>query len=55
MKKAGDTIKTSVTLPRALWKAAHLRAMDEGRDLQNVIADALRAYLKQPIKQGGQS
>lgn len=51
MKKPSDTIKTSVTLDRDLWKAAHVRAMDEGRDLQHVIADALRAYLKQPIRE----
>lgn len=39
-------VKTSVALPRELWKAAHMRALDESRDLQDVIAAALAAYLK---------
>jgi hypothetical protein len=45
---AGATgiVKTSVGLPRELWKAAHLRALDEGCDLQDVITAALAAYLK---------
>jgi len=41
-----DTVKTSIRLPRELWKRAHVRAMDEGKDLQDVIAEALAAYLK---------
>ncbi len=41
-----DFVKTSVALPRALWKAAHVRALDERCDLQDVIAAALEAYLK---------
>ena len=40
-----DMVKTSVALPRELWKLAHLRALDEGRDLQDVVASALEAYL----------
>ena len=41
-----DTVKTSIRLPRELWKKAHIRGMDEGKDLQDVIAEALAAYLK---------
>jgi len=49
MKKSpSEMVKTSVALPRDLWKAAHVRALDEGRDLQNVIAAALELYLKTP-------
>jgi hypothetical protein len=48
-----ETRKTSVELPAALWKAAHVRAMDEGRDLKDVIASALELYLKRTRKQGG--
>ena len=51
--KNTETRKTSVELPAALWKAAHVRAMDEGRDLKDVIASALELYLKGPRKQGG--
>jgi hypothetical protein len=41
-----NVVKTSVALPRHLWKAAHNRAMDEGCDLKDVIAAALETYLK---------
>ncbi|MFZ2064023.1 MAG: hypothetical protein WAU82_23645 [Candidatus Binatus sp.] len=51
--KNAETKKTSVELPAALWKAAHVRAMDEGRDLKDVIASALELYLKSTRKQGG--
>jgi hypothetical protein len=46
-KAPGDaeSVKTSVRLDRELWKRAHMRAMDEGLDLQDLIAKALRAYL----------
>jgi len=38
-------VKTTVDLPEALWKAAKIRAMDEGTDLKSVIIAALEAYL----------
>jgi hypothetical protein len=41
-----ETHKTSVTLPKALWREATVRALDEGRDLQDVVAAALELYLK---------
>jgi len=44
------SVKTSVKLPHALWKRAHVRALDEERDLQDVIASALELYLKSPLK-----
>jgi hypothetical protein len=43
--KAEDAVKTSLKLDRALWKRAHVRAMDDGADLQTVVARALEAYL----------
>jgi hypothetical protein len=47
MKKADNGMaKTSIRLRRPLWRAAHIRALDEGRDLQDVIAAALELYLK---------
>ena len=52
--KKTDTRKTSVELPAALWKEAHIRAMDEGRDLKDVIASALELYLKGGTKRGAQ-
>jgi hypothetical protein len=41
-----DTVKTSLRLPRDLWRRAKIRALDEKRDLADVVADALAAYLK---------
>jgi hypothetical protein len=43
---ADETHKTSIKLPKALWRAATVRAIDEGRDLQDVVASALELYLK---------
>lgn len=45
-------VKTSLRLPRGLWRAAHIRALDEHRDLQDVVADALALYLRSPIRGG---
>ena len=42
----GDAVKTSIRLDRDLWKRAHVRAMDEGVDLQDLIAKAVEAYLR---------
>jgi len=50
VKRAGDVVKTSIALPRELWRSAHVRALDESRDLQDVIAAALEAYLKTRLK-----
>ena len=44
-------MKTSLSLPEVLWREAKIRAMDEKRNLQDVVADALRAYLKTPRKE----
>lgn len=46
MGKEGDRVKTSLALPRTLWRAAHILALDEGVDLQEIIRRALEAYLK---------
>jgi hypothetical protein len=42
---AAETHKTSIKLPKALWREASIRALDEGLDLQDVIAAALATYL----------
>ena len=41
-----ETVKTSLKLSRKLWREAHIRALDEGTELQVIIARALEAYLK---------
>jgi hypothetical protein len=55
MKKAEsiEMVKTSTRLPKSLWREAHIRAMDEGRDFQEIVASALAAYLKTPRKGEG--
>ncbi len=50
MERAGQ-VKTSVWLPRPLWKRAKVRALDDGLDLRDVIIAALSAYLQG--KKGG--
>ena len=42
--------KTTLRLPRSIWRAAKIRAMDEDRDFQDIVADALKAYLKTKLK-----
>ncbi len=44
--KEERTVKTTVDLPEALWRAAKIRAMDNRADLRRVIIAALEAYLK---------
>ncbi len=39
-------VKTSVGFPETLWKDGRKRAIDEGRDFQDIIGDALRDYLR---------
>ena len=46
MAEAEETVKTSIKLPRRLWREAHIRALDEGTELQVIITRALEAYLK---------
>ena len=46
-RKAAETVKTSVKLPRSLWRKARIRAIDDDTELQEIIARALEAYLKE--------
>jgi hypothetical protein len=53
IRDAGDTVKTTIELPRELWRAAKLRAMDERSDLRGVVIAALEGYLRtKPRKDG---
>jgi len=45
-ESTGDEVKTTAVLPRALWRTAKIRAMDEETDLNSVIVAALQAYLR---------
>lgn len=49
-KESTEMVKTSVRLPRSVWRDANVRALDERRDFQEVVALAIALYLKQPLK-----
>ena len=44
--KSERTKKSTVDLPVDLWRAAKIRALDEGSDFRAVVVKALEAYLK---------
>ena len=53
-KEADDSVvKTTIRLPRAIWHAARVRALDEQIDFQDLVVAALEAYLKKPRRKGG--
>lgn len=47
MKKTAsvEMVKTSLKLPALLWKEAHIRASNEGKEFQEIVADALESYV----------
>ena len=50
-----ESVRTTLLMPVDLWKEAKVRAMDERRDLRDVLLDALRAYLATPMRKGGRA
>jgi hypothetical protein len=53
-KQAEDSIvKTTIRLPRGVWHAARVRALDEQIDFQDLVVAALEAHLKKPRRKGG--
>lgn len=50
--KGVRTTKTSIEIPEELWRAAKIRAMDERRNFQDIVAEALRDFLKRSKKGG---
>jgi len=51
--KAGqeEKVKTSLALPRPIWRAARISALDQNKEFQEVVVEALEMYLK--AKGGG--
>jgi len=41
-----DLVKTTVELPRLLWRKAKMRAVNDDTDLRSVVIAALEQYLK---------
>jgi hypothetical protein len=48
-------VKTSFFLPDRLWELAKARAAKERRSLGEILVDALRAYLRTPLKSPGRA
>jgi len=46
-----EMVKTSLKLPKSLWREAHIRALDEHREFQEIVADAVEAFLS-PKRKG---
>jgi plasmid stability protein len=46
--------KLTVRLPDSLVEKAKIRAVKDRRTLQDLVNDALEAYLKSPAKRGGE-
>ena len=49
--KGVKPMKTSLSLPEELLQEARIRAIYEKRNLQDVVAEALKLYLKTPRKE----
>ena len=49
-----EKIKTSLRFDPELWKAVKIKAIEENRDLQDLLDDVLRDYLRRTgSKKGG--
>jgi predicted transcriptional regulator len=46
-------LKTSVEIPDDLWKAAKILAVEERKDLKDIIVEALKEYLRKKKKAEG--
>jgi hypothetical protein len=46
-------LKTSVDIPDDLWKASKILAVEERKDLRDIIVEALKEYLRKKKKVEG--
>ena len=51
--RTSETVKTTMVLPKDLWKAAKIRAVEEDADLNGVVIAALEAYVKVKRREEG--
>ena len=47
-----ETVRTTLVMPLALWQRAKVRALEERRDLREVLLEALGRYLGETKKEG---
>jgi hypothetical protein len=52
MERAEEMVKMTVAIPRALWKRSKLRAVEEERDLREIVIEALQRYLERKSEKG---
>ena len=45
--------KTSLALPEGLWKRLRMRALEEDRDAQDIVAELIETWLQRVEKKGG--
>jgi hypothetical protein len=46
----GESLKTSFSISKQLWRRAKVRALDEGIELQELISRAIELYLERKPK-----
>ena len=49
-KEVSDLKRTSLSLSGNLWRAVKIKAIHEGRDAQDLVAEALERYLRRAKK-----
>jgi hypothetical protein len=50
LTKAGEpgTVRTTLVMPEELWRRAKVRALEENRDLRDLLIEGLELVLKRP-------
>lgn len=46
---------TSMKVEPHLWREVRIQSLQEGRDTQDIVAEALRDYLRKAKKKGGKN
>jgi hypothetical protein len=41
-----EMVKCTLKIPRHIWRESKIRALDEDRDWQDIVSDALKVYLR---------
>lgn len=49
-RRAGNVKRTSIVLPETLWDRVKQRALDDKRNAQEIVAQALEDYLRKAKK-----
>ena len=50
--RGAEIHKTNLGIPKRLWQAARIQALKEGRNLEELVAEAVSDYLR-TAKSGG--